>query len=61
MVRIIRARLFVCVFDTGVNRAHALIEPALGAKDLHVINVNWGVDDPTEGHGTAMAGMIPAR
>lgn len=48
----------VCVFDTGVNRAHALIEPALGAKDLHTIDADWGVDDPTEGHGTAMAGMI---
>jgi len=49
----------VCVFDTGVNRAHALIEPALATNDLHTLNADWGVDDQHEdGHGTAMAGMI---
>lgn len=49
----------VCLFDTGVNRAHALIEPALANHDLHTINADWGVDDlDPSGHGTAMAGMI---
>jgi hypothetical protein len=49
----------VCVFDTGVNRAHALIEPALSVADLHAIDAAWGVDDQhDDGHGTAMAGMI---
>jgi hypothetical protein len=49
----------VCVFDTGVNRGHPLIEPALAPVDMHTLNEEWGVDDqdPT-GHGTAMAGMI---
>jgi hypothetical protein len=49
----------VCVFDTGVNRGHALIEPALAPSDMHTLNEDWGVDDqdPT-GHGTAMAGMV---
>ena len=48
----------VCVFDTGVNRAHALIEPALAVADLHTIVEDWGVDDQHEdGHGTTMAGM----
>lgn len=48
----------VCLLDTGVNRGHALIEPALSPRDLHALSEDWGVDDhdPT-GHGTAMAGM----
>jgi len=48
----------VCMFDTGVNRGHSLIEPALAVKDQHAVDAAWGVDDPTDGHGTAMAGMI---
>ncbi|WIW50358.1 S8 family peptidase (plasmid) [Bradyrhizobium sp. 62B] len=48
----------VCVFDTGVNRGHALIEPALAVADLHTLDAVWGVDDQHEdGHGTSMAGM----
>ena len=48
----------VCLFDTGVNRAHALIEPALSSSDMHALNVAWGNDDHHEnGHGTAMAGL----
>lgn len=49
----------VCVFDTGVNRGHALIEPAAAATDLHAVNRDWGVDDhDAGGHGTSMAGMV---
>lgn len=49
----------VCVLDTGVNRAHALIEPALAEADLHALNQDWGVSDHHDsGHGSAMAGMI---
>lgn len=49
----------VCVFDTGVNRGHALIEPAIAVADLHTIDDDWGIDDQHEdGHGTAMAGMV---
>ena len=48
----------VCLFDTGVNRAHVLIEPALAGADLHAIIAAWGVDDQSnEGHGTSMAGL----
>ena len=48
----------VCVMDTGVNRAHALIEPALSFSDSHAVNNAWGLDDHDGGgHGTAMAGM----
>jgi hypothetical protein len=47
----------VCIFDTGVNRGHALIEPALAPADMHTLNDDWGKDDQNEsGHGTAMAG-----
>lgn len=48
----------VCVLDTGVNRAHMLIEPALSETDQHSVDSSWGVDDHhSDGHGTAMAGM----
>lgn len=49
----------VCVFDTGVNRGHSLIEPALAEDDLHTLRVEWGIDDHDRlGHGTGMAGLI---
>jgi Subtilase family len=48
-----------CVFDTGINRAHALIEPALAENDLHALRQEWGTDDQhADGHGTAMAGLV---
>ena len=48
----------VCIFDTGVNRAHSLIEPALRPSDLHAIDERWEKSDHDRyGHGTAMAGM----
>jgi hypothetical protein len=47
---------FVCVLDTGVTRAHPLVEPALDATDMHTIDPAWGTNDD-EGHGTGMAGL----
>lgn len=48
----------VCVFDTGVNRGHALIEPALAPGDMHALRNEWGTDDHhNRGHGTSMAGL----
>jgi hypothetical protein len=48
----------VCLFDTGVNRGHSLIEPALSTGDMHALDAAWGNDDHHEnGHGTAMAGL----
>lgn len=48
----------VCILDTGVNRGHALIEPALAAADACAVREEWGAtDDPVEGHGTMMAGL----
>ena len=49
----------VCLLDTGVNRGHRLLGPALAAKDLHTVEPGWGVDD-TDGHGTRMAGLALA-
>jgi hypothetical protein len=47
----------VCLLDTGVNRSHVLIEPALAANDLAAVHADWGNTDDPEGHGTAMAGL----
>lgn len=46
----------VCLLDTGVNRAHVLIEPALSIVDMHSHKSEWGTDDH-HGHGTEMAGL----
>jgi len=48
----------VCLLDTGVNRAHVLIEPALAEGDLMVANPDWpATDNIGESHGTQMAGL----
>ena len=49
----------ICLLDSGVNRAHSLIEPALSPADLYSVRPEWGVDDtgPRPGHGTQMAGI----
>jgi hypothetical protein len=49
----------VCLLDTGVNRAHPLIEPALSEDDLMSVDPAWGGDDHESGpgHGTGMAGL----
>jgi hypothetical protein len=47
----------VCLLDTGVNRAHMLIEPALSAADTTAVREEWGGGDAPEGHGTGMAGL----
>ena len=48
----------VCLLDTGVNRGHPLIEPALAQADMHAVASEWGVDDHSDiGHGSGMAGL----
>ena len=49
----------VCLLDTGVNRGHGLLAPALAVDDLHTIEPAWGSDD-IDGHGTQMAGLALA-
>ena len=45
-----------CLLDSGVNRGHPLLAPALDAGDLHTVEPGWGTDDAA-GHGTEMAGL----
>lgn len=49
----------VCLLDSGTNRAHPLLAPALEVSDQHTCDPAWGVGDSTfwNGHGTAMAGV----
>ena len=47
---------YACLLDTGVNRGHRLLAPALDANDLHTVEPGWGTNDDA-GHGTAMAGL----
>ena len=48
-----------CLLDTGVNRGHPLLAPALDTGDLHTVEPGWGTDDAV-GHGTEMAGLALA-
>lgn len=50
---------YICILDTGINRAHPLLTPALAPNDLHTIEPGWGVND-AQGHGTEMAGLALA-
>lgn len=47
---------YVTLLDTGVSRAHPLIQPALDATDRHAANFAWSPED-IRGHGTQMAGL----
>jgi len=47
----------VCLLDTGVNRAHILIEPSLAEADMAAVRAEWGTADAPDGHGTGMAGL----
>lgn len=49
----------VCLLDTGINRGHPLIAPALKASDLHSVDPAWDTRDD-HGHGTQMAGLTIA-
>ncbi|MGE0144221.1 MAG: S8 family peptidase [Planctomycetota bacterium] len=46
----------VCVMDTGINRGHPLLAPALAESDCHTCDPAWQADDH-EGHGTEMGGV----
>ena len=50
---------YVCLLDTGVNREHPLLAPAVAARDVHTVEPGWGTDD-AHGHGTEMAGVALA-
>jgi hypothetical protein len=52
----------VCVLDTGVTRAHPLLEDVIAEEDATAVDPAWGAHDngggPSNvGHGTAMSGL----
>ena len=49
----------ICLLDTGVNRDHPYLSPALDIADLHTVEPAWGTADD-QGHGTQMAGLALA-
>jgi hypothetical protein len=52
----------VCLLDTGVNRGHPLLAPALTPSDWQAVDPKWGAadHDPCQ-HGTRMAGVALYR
>jgi hypothetical protein len=50
----------VSILDTGVNRGHRLLEPALDPQDAHTCDPTWGKHDH-RGHGTERAGVALYR
>ena len=46
----------VCILDTGINRAHPLLENVLADEDMHTCNPRWRTADH-DGHGTEMGGV----
>lgn len=47
----------VCLLDSGVTRAHPLLEILMNAEDLHTVEPAWGVSDDAN-HGTGLAGLV---
>lgn len=49
----------VCVLDSGVDRAHPLLESILPEDAAQAYDLDWGTNDHWEGagHGTPMAGL----
>ena len=47
----------VCILDSGVNRGHPLLAPALAPADVQTVTPEWGTADDQWQHGTEMAGI----
>jgi hypothetical protein len=46
----------ICLIDSGVNRAHPLLQSFMDSADLHSVNQSWGIEDQAN-HGTGQAGL----
>jgi Subtilase family len=46
----------VCLIDSGVNRGHPLLSPAMTSDDMHTVEPVWGKEDECN-HGTGLAGI----
>jgi len=46
----------ICLLDSGVNRGHPLLAPAITTDDMHTVEPGWGKDDECN-HGTGLAGI----
>lgn len=47
---------YIALLDTGVSRAHPLIQPVLSVADRHAADPAWSVED-ARGHGSQLAGL----
>lgn len=52
----------VCILDTGITRAHPLLEDLVAPGDAMAVDPTWGAHDnggfdQDHGHGTSMAGL----
>ena len=55
-ITFVENNVVICIFDTGINRGHALLSPVLSENSLHTLSAAWETDDH-HGHGTNMAGI----
>lgn len=46
----------ICLLDSGVNRAHPLLDPVMAEADMHTVEPAWDTHDEAN-HGTGLAGV----
>jgi len=48
----------ICLFDTGVNNGHTLLDAFISVDDMEAYNAGWPLTDTgSQNHGTMMAGL----